>query len=56
MEYSEIEWTDFSWDFFCLFVFLYLLSYRNLATIVDIPQLAHPWGEYQTSDNTLQHY
>lgn len=52
MKLNEIEWTEFSWDFFCLFAFLYLLPYSNLATTVDIPQLVHPLGEYQRQYTT----
>lgn len=47
MEYNEIEQTRFSWDFFCLFAFLCLLSYSNLTTTEDTSQLSHPSGEYQ---------
>lgn len=54
MEYNEIERTRFSWDFFCLFAFLYLLSYSNLITIEDTSQLSHPSGEYQGLEDTLQ--
>lgn len=56
MKWNEIEWTGFSWDFFCLFGFLDLLFYSNLAITVDALQLAHPLGEYQRSVDTLQHY